>query len=199
MENIKAFIFDFGGVIIDNPSQGIIKFCLDKLNIKKDDFSKLTIKKSLDDFQRGLILENEFWEQIYLSMDLNPKKNINIWGEALKSTFSEKKEIIEVIKKLKKKNFKIGLITNTEKPNQMIIQEQNYPFFDVEVYSCSEGIIKPNSEIYKLALKRLDIKPREAVFIDDKKENILGAKKVGINVILFDNSTNVIKKINDII
>jgi FMN phosphatase YigB (HAD superfamily) len=39
---------------------------------------------------------------------------------------------------------------------------------------------KPNPLIYKLTLKKLKVKPSEAIFIDNQKWNILAAKKLAI-------------------
>jgi FMN phosphatase YigB (HAD superfamily) len=44
---------------------------------------------------------------------------------------------------------------------------------------------KPNREFYDLALKSLEIEPHEAIFIDDRQENIDAAKKIGMKGILF--------------
>lgn len=63
--------------------------------------------------------------------------------------------------------------------------EKKYGFFDVTVFSCMEGLIKPDRKIYEITLKRLGVKPKEAVFIDDKEENVNSAKNIGINTILF--------------
>jgi len=57
--------------------------------------------------------------------------------------------------------------------------------FDVLVFSCVEGVMKPDRRIYKITLERLDLKAGRAVFIDDRQDYIRGAQKVGLNTILF--------------
>ncbi len=50
--------------------------------------------------------------------------------------------------------------------------------------SCIEGIHKPDPDIYRIVLQRLgDIKPSEAVFLDDIGGNLKAAKKLGIQTI----------------
>jgi HAD superfamily hydrolase (TIGR01509 family) len=58
--------------------------------------------------------------------------------------------------------------------------------FDVLIFSCWEGIKKPEKKIYELALERLGTRPAEAVFIDDKPRCIKGARKAGLKTILFE-------------
>jgi len=42
------------------------------------------------------------------------------------------------------------------------------------------GVRKPHKDFYRLALRRLGIRPEELLFIDDVPSNIAGAKKLGI-------------------
>jgi putative hydrolase of the HAD superfamily len=46
-------------------------------------------------------------------------------------------------------------------------------------------------------LKKLNLKPNEVAFIDDLKENIEGAKKIGIQTIQFTNISNLRKELSN--
>ena len=63
--------------------------------------------------------------------------------------------------------------------------------FDATVFSCDEGTAKPERRIYEIALERLGVKPREAVFIDDRVDFIEGAQKLGMYTIRFENPQQV--------
>ena len=65
--------------------------------------------------------------------------------------------------------------------------QQRYDMFDVLVFSCAEGVKKPDRKIYELTLEKLGSLPEQSVFIDDNPEYINGAKKAGINTVLFQN------------
>ena len=78
-------------------------------------------------------------------------------------------------------------------PATNFFYEQNYNLFDAVVFSCNVGVRKPNPNIYKIMLKKLNVQPQEAVLIDDREENIVGAKKVGINAILFVDKNHLTK------
>jgi len=60
-------------------------------------------------------------------------------------------------------------------------------FFDDVVISGAEKMVKPDPEIYQLAIDRFKIEPGKAVFIDDKKENISAAQDAGFIGHLFQN------------
>ena len=72
-------------------------------------------------------------------------------------------------------------------------------FFDLLIYSCDVKARKPDSKIYKIALKKLKVRPEEAVFIDDKHENVNSAKKLGIHGIIFKNNKQTINELEKIL
>lgn len=66
--------------------------------------------------------------------------------------------------------------------------KNNYQkYFDATIFSCAEKTMKPERKIYLIALDRLEVKPQESIFIDDKPEYVEGAIRVGINGIVFEN------------
>ena len=54
-------------------------------------------------------------------------------------------------------------------------KKEVYKYFDGEVVSCEEHIIKPNPAIYTTHTERYGLNPAETLFIDDRKENIEAA------------------------
>ncbi|MFH8492656.1 HAD family hydrolase [Streptomyces coeruleorubidus] len=55
---------------------------------------------------------------------------------------------------------------------------------DVVVISSDVGIRKPSRRIYAIACERLGIDPEEAVMIDDLRQNLDGAARIGIGGVL---------------
>lgn len=181
---IKAIIFDWGGVLIDDPIPGLVLYCSKYLDVSEDQFRRV-LYKFRPDFEKGIISEQIFWERVCSELGV-PKPNISsLWGEAFKSVYSEQKEVISLAYSLKEKGYRIGLLSNTEIPPMNYFHERGYKVFDAVIFSCLEGINKPETAIYEITLERLGVQAKEAIFIDDKEENIKGAKKVGINTILF--------------
>lgn len=57
--------------------------------------------------------------------------------------------------------------------------------FDGGIFSYQVKCIKPGEKIYRLLLERYSICPKDAVFYDDRPENVETAVKLGINGIVF--------------
>ncbi len=57
--------------------------------------------------------------------------------------------------------------------------------FDHHTWSCELRIAKPDPEIYRYTCQKLGVLPANALFLDDKPENIRAAEVVGMQAILF--------------
>ena len=99
---------------------------------------------------------------------------------------------------LQKNGYRTAVLSNTEVPAMEFFQRQQYNMFDVPVFSCAEGVKKPDGKIYELTLKKLGSGPDQSVFIDDKAEYINSAKDVGINTVLFQNIDQVKDELNQL-
>ncbi|CEF70563.1 Bifunctional epoxide hydrolase 2 [Strongyloides ratti] len=117
---------------------------------------------------------------------------------------SKDENFSKCIQKLKKKGYKIALITNNfyiDKDKKKTVIIKDISDFDVVVESCKVGMRKPNPEIYVYTLALLNVKPDETVFVDDLKINCQGAKNIGIKTIHVQNgdtksAVNEIKKLS---
>ena len=61
------------------------------------------------------------------------------------------------------------------------------PEFDQKTFSCDVRDCKPSPEIYRHTLRGLGVQPEEALFLDDREDNVRGAEAVGIHGIVFQN------------
>jgi len=52
--------------------------------------------------------------------------------------------------------------------------------FRVTMFSGDVGCVKPDAEIFRILLGRLDAAPGDCVFFDDRQSNVDGARAVGI-------------------
>ena len=105
------------------------------------------------------------------------------------------------IKALKESGYRLYCITNFTPAGY----EQCYDCisfvedFDGGVFSFREGVVKPDPKIYQILLERYDLKPEECVFIDDTKENVLSAEKLGLKGIVFTGYEEAVAKLAEIL
>ena len=138
------------------------------------------------DFQRGLVSEEHFLTNLAKKLN-RPNVKKPFWKEALREIHRKQNVVQSLARSLRKKGYLIWLITNTEMPARDFHLECNYDFFDARIFSCEEGIIKPEKGIYTLMAKRLNVANNELLIIDDKRENIEGAINAGAFGIIYKN------------
>lgn len=90
--------------------------------------------------------------------------------------------VLDLIKILKQKGYKVYLLSNTSVPVYGFITSSKIgKDFDGFLISAIEKMIKPNKEIYLRLFEKFSIKPEESFFIDDNEENIKASIECGMN------------------
>ncbi len=194
MRRIESVIFDWGGVLIDDPGPGLVQYCAKALGVSEEDYLGAH-KKFAEQFQKGLIVEGIFWKRVCGELDRPVPTHPSLWGEAFRTVYSPRQKVFAMAFGLRKNGCRTAVLSNTEVPAMEFFYEQRYDVFDVLVFSCTEGTVKPEREIYEVTLERLTSQAARTVFIDDRPGFIDGARQVGINTILFGNIEQVKKEL----
>lgn len=182
---IKAVIFDWGEVLIENPAGAMLQYFSAHLGVSAEDLNRI-YAEFVNDFQKGFITEKRLWGLIAARLGIKePTGHGSLWREAFSKAYRPRTEMFRLLSDLRRAGFRVGLLSNTEAPAVEYFHAQGYQLFDHTVFSCLEGVVKPEPRIYELALERMGVKPDEAVFIDDRPDFIEGAKKIGLATILF--------------
>ena len=96
-----------------------------------------------------------------------------------------------VLAELKRRGYKIGLITNAFQPMWMRDTELEHDglleFFDARITSGDTGFMKPHPAIYWRMMGMLDVTPDRAMFIGDSpNRDIAGANRSGMVSVMID-------------
>ena len=77
-------------------------------------------------------------------------------------------EIIPMLKALKEKNIKIGLISNCFSEEVPVIRRSVlFPFFDEVYLSYEQGVQKPDPEIYERCMRDFNVTAEECIYVGD--------------------------------
>jgi HAD superfamily hydrolase (TIGR01549 family) len=97
------------------------------------------------------------------------------------------KRFVEKISRIKK--YKLFLLSNTDTRHITFI-DHNFPFVKIvrnRILSYKVNMVKPQPKIFKHTLERFKLIPEETVLVDDMKDNIIAAQKLGIKTIHYNN------------
>ncbi len=198
-EEVKAIIFDVGGVLELSPQRktrmqvhasGVHEEIAKKLRIDLDqyfDSIDAAYVKSIE----GLLSRKKVIEILSKNLQTTPRRIEALYHKSYKKRFKYNKQLFKQAFKLKKKGYKIAILSDQWYLSEdVLIPKKIRKKFDVVVVSCDSKVKmrKPNSKIYRLVLQRLKLKPPQIVFIDNQKWNLGPAKKLGMKTILFRNN-----------
>jgi putative hydrolase of the HAD superfamily len=184
MKKIESVIFDWGGVLIDDPRPGLLRYCANAFGVSQEKYTPVH-DSFLDGFQKGLISEEEFWLEISQKLGKSAPEAPSLWFNAFRSAHVPRPKVFSLVSSLHEKGYKTALLSNTERPAVKFFHELGYGMFDVLVFSCEQGVAKPERRIYEITLEKLGSEAPHCVFIDDRRDYVQGAKDAGLNAILF--------------
>lgn len=176
-------MFDMGGVIANSSSmENICK----KLGISKNDYRLFQLdSEGHNTYQQlsvGSITTEDYWE----NFSNNAKKEISL--DYFKELYNPvlNYSLMLQIKKLKEKKYRVICGTNTIKSHfEMHHQLGNYANFDFVYSSHLMGVKKPNPEFFNEVIEAEQVLAGNILFVDDDKENIEAARKIGMKTHLF--------------
>ncbi|MCI9079224.1 MAG: HAD-IA family hydrolase [Lachnospiraceae bacterium] len=179
---IKAVIFDMYETLItlfESPVYFGTQMASDA-GIEENKFQEIwrseeknrTIGKiTLEDILERILKENNCFSEEKMTYILN--KRIRCKEDAFKHLHIE---IIPMLNALKKKGILIGLISNCFSEESMVIKKSIlYPYFDAICLSFDEGVQKPDPDIFKRCIEKLDVKADECLYAGDGGSNELEA------------------------
>lgn len=198
-QQIKAIIFDIGGVLqLGNPlfnHPNVHKFVAKKIKIHLDQYFD-----AIDDIYaksvEGKVSEKKALEIMSRNIKISPLKLRKLYMKAYKKYYVLNKELLEVVFNLRKQGYKIAILSDQWWISKKALVVKSFlNFFNPVIISCDVKMRKPNPKIYPLILKKMNLKPYQAVFIDNQDWNLKPAKKLGMKTILFKNNKQTIKEL----
>ncbi len=190
----KAIVFDFGNVLYDLNFNLFYHNISELLNLDLAKGFPLPLIKIIEQYDSGLITTQDFISEInlYKGQFHDPELIVKVWNSLLSGFPPHRWEFLTKLRP----QFKIYILSNINELHFKAIQKHiieeheilNFEktYFDDVFYSHLIHMIKPNEDIYSYVQKKIGIKGSDILFIDDKEENILAAKKFGWKARLHD-------------
>lgn len=181
----KAVIFDMDGLMIDSERVTYNEYVKKLAELGHHDFTEELYRNCLGKNKQGICQVfidhygqdfpmDEVWDDVHVWID-----------ESLRQYVPKKKGLVELLEYLKANNYKTIVATSSGRARvDEILKNGNLTeYFDDSI--CGDEVThgKPHPEIFLTACQKLDVKPEEALVLEDSEAGILAAYDGHIDVI----------------
>ena len=181
----KAVIFDMDGLMIDSERVTYNEYVKKLAELGHHDFTEELYRNCLGKNKQGICQVfidhygqdfpmDEVWDDVHVWID-----------ESLRQYVPKKKGLVELLEYLKANNYKTIVATSSGRArvDEILKNADLTKYFDDTI--CGDEVThgKPHPEIFLTACQKLDVKPEEALVLEDSEAGILAAYDGRIDVI----------------
>lgn len=174
----------------------------------KASISSKTLKLMLSsppwlEYECGRITQEVCYHRLGERFSIRPSEVAEAFNQA-RDTLQSNDGMISLIHELKKSSdgaLHVYAMSNISKPDYIVLAKTpaDWSVFDQVFISANVGMRKPGLPFYRHVLEATHTAPQDAIFVDDKFENVFAARSLGLRGILFDNTVNVSKKLRNLL
>jgi putative hydrolase of the HAD superfamily len=184
---IRSVVFDFGNVICFPVADEKIARAAADCKLALDEFLRVFWANRLP-YDAGLSPE-EYWRGIAKAastefdgplIEKMVRHEVGFWN-----TFDSR--VLSWIDVLREHGYSVGILSNLPFPMAGALRGTPgfMEHFDHVTFSCELRLFKPQAAIYEHSFRGLGVAPEEILFIDDRPENVEGARAVGMRAEVF--------------
>lgn len=192
---IKNIIFDMGNVLIKFDK----KCFLEAVNVSPEDNALLerevyvSVEWAMMD--RGTLTEKEAAERMCARLPERLHEKVHQLVDEWDRPILPISGMAELAGELKAKGYRLFLLSNASyRQHEYWPEIPGSEYFEDTLISADVKLVKPQPEIYLMALHKFNAQPEESVFIDDATNNVEGAVYCGMEGIVFHGDTDELKK-----
>jgi putative hydrolase of the HAD superfamily len=193
MHTLKAVIFDYGKVLSLPPTEQQWQSLSARFAQPLQRFQQIYWGHR-EELDRGTLDNVHYWQKVGkdCGLSISEAEALELIEQDNAQWTSESPETLAFARDLHGAGFRTAILSNMEH-RMLATMRRKLTWlgeFDVQMYSCEVGTVKPEPEIYLECCRRLGCRPEEALFLDDKKVNTEAAKKVGMRSYVFHSAAD---------
>ncbi|KAK2523350.1 Ephx2 [Columba livia] len=212
-----AVLFDLGGVVFGPGLQHFLGFCERDFALPSNFLQKVLFAGGSDSPYAKAMKGQITLSQLCSEVEEGCRQHASASGITLPATFSISRifeemaakgtintPLLQAARVLRRNGFKTCILTNNwvdDSAGRLFtatLMNTLHRHFDLVIESCRLGLQKPDPQIYTYALGALQVKPQEAIFLDDIGENLRPAREMGMATILVRDTDTVLKELEQL-
>lgn len=186
----SLLLFDLGGVLVDSSVFEHLNRLLPESRLGQDVKERWLLSPSVRQFERGEISADDFAKRFVAEwgLELTPGAFLKAFSAWPRHFFPGARETIQRLRE----SYKVGCLSNSN-PLHCTQFDGVEALFDICLFSHLIGAVKPDREIFVLAIGKCDVDPADIYFFDDCMANVRAAQSIGMNAYCVDGFSSVQK------
>lgn len=186
-------MFDLGGVIIDINFENAFSHWSNRAGVPVETIkSRYRIDAWYEQHERGEIEAAEYFDALrdILGIDISDEQFAIGWNSIFET---ESAGVFELIRSLSAR-IPVYAFSNSNVMHQKFWQRKyamTLGLFRQVFVSCDLGLRKPEAAAYRYVTTRIGSEPENILFFDDTRENIDGAREIGMAAIQVRNFADI--------
>lgn len=185
---VQAVIFDFGGVLVFPPDEAKIQRAADACGLPRDEFWEAFWAPRLD-YDAGKVEPETYWWAVHATggKEFDPallpsliRHEVEFWNH-----FDQR--VLDWVDQIRQAGLRTAILSNLPRVlgEELRATPGFLDHFDQVTFSYEVKAVKPEPAIYQHAVQGLGVEAPHALFIDDKQQNVAGARELGLQTELF--------------
>jgi putative hydrolase of the HAD superfamily len=189
---LRALILDYGNVLTHPQAPDVIAAMASRLGITVEAFTR-AYWEHRHGYDLGEYAAPEYWRRVLASLerpaDGAGEPALVEWLTARDgdSWMRYREDVWEIAGRVRERHVGTAMLSNMSGELAAYIRRDRplERWFDAVVISAEVHLVKPDPRIYHVCLDRLGVAPAQALFVDDRPENVRAAAALGIRTVEF--------------
>ncbi|MEX1010318.1 MAG: HAD family phosphatase [Chthoniobacterales bacterium] len=183
---VEAFIFDIGNVLVRFDEQRV-RAVSSAHGTEAETLRE--VRALAAPYERGEMSRDVFLERLgsLVAPGRAPEESARLWQEI----FEPNLPMWELVEKLHGE-YPLYLLSNTNCLHHEYLVREYAVFekFSDGVFSYQAKMMKPEREIFELAIRQFGVRPEATIYLDDLAANVEAARGAGLRAFLYDPETH---------
>ncbi len=188
----RFIYFDLGNVLLTFSHQTACAQLGELVGLPADRIWATLFASGLQNrYEQGALTSQEIYQQFCAACFDDPQE----WPDpaafhlANSDIFQLHTPVVPIVAHLESAGYPLGILSNTCEAHWDFVSRGRFTIierlFQVAVLSYDLGVSKPDRKIYEVAIQRAGVAPGEVFFVDDRIENVEGARAAGLDAVQF--------------
>jgi putative hydrolase of the HAD superfamily len=182
---IRGVILDYGGVLVLEPSDEALARLHTLCEIDAEVFAGAWLEHR-DAYDLGELSAADYWELV-AGRRYDDELLASVVAADVDAWAETNQAMIDWLRALKDAGLRVGLLSNMPREPWLDYERRHgwLALCDHVTVSWQRGAVKPDPAIYLHSLEGLGLQPAEALFVDDRQDNVDAAEALGLQAVRF--------------